>query len=71
MSDNETLAIKYFCVALAVIIATMGGCIVHRDVLKYEAVKSGVDPMAISCASGIRDNEQHVCTLIAQREARK
>ncbi len=71
MSDNETLAVKYICVALAVIIATMGGCTVHRDVLKYEAVKSGVDPMAISCASGIQDNEQHVCTLIAQRETRK
>ena len=71
MSDNETLAIKYLCVALAVIVATMSGCTVHKNVLKYEAVKSGVDPMAISCASGIRDNEQHVCTLIAQREARK
>lgn len=71
MSENETLAVKYICVALAVIVATMGGCTVHRDVLKYDAVKSGVDPMALSCAYGIADNEQHICTIIAQRETRK
>lgn len=71
MSDNETIVVKYLCAAAAVIVATMGGCTVHKNVLKFDAIKAGVDPMALSCASGISDNEQHICTLIAQKEKAK
>lgn len=71
MTDNETNAVKYLCAAAVLIVATMGGCTVHKNVLKYDALKAGVDPMALSCASGISDNEQHICTLIAQKEKSK
>lgn len=71
MTDNETNAVKHLCAAAVLIVATMGGCTVHKNVLKYDAIKAGVDPMALSCASGISDNEQHICTLIAQKEKAK
>lgn len=67
MSDNETNVMKYLCGAFAVFVLTAGGCTMHRNVLRYEAIKSGVDPMALSCASGVSDNEQHICTIIAQK----
>lgn len=71
MSDNETSAVKYFFGAFVAFVLTAGGCTVHRDVLRYDAIKSGVDPIALSCASGVSDNEQHICTIIAQKEKTK
>lgn len=71
MTDNETSVIKYACVAAVLIVATMGGCTAHRNVLKFDAIKAGADPMALSCASGVSDNEQHICTIIAQKEKAK
>ena len=71
MSDNETSVVKYLCVAAVLVVATMGGCTVHKNVLRFDAIKAGADPMALSCASGVSDNEQHICTIIAQKEKAK
>lgn len=68
MSDNETTVAKYLCVAAVLMVATMGGCTAHKNVLRFDAIKAGADPMALSCASGVSDNEQHICTIIAQKE---
>ncbi len=71
MSDNETIVAKYLCIAAVLVVATMGGCTVHKNVLRAELIKAGADPMALSCASGVSDNEQHICTIIAQKEKAK
>ena len=68
MSENETNALKYVCVAFVLMVVSMSSCTIHRDVLRFDAIKTGVDPMALSCASGVETNEQHICTIIAQRE---
>jgi hypothetical protein len=64
---DELKILKYLCIAFMVFVVTAGGCTVHRDVLKYDAIKSGVNPMVISCASGIGEKELHICTLIAEK----
>lgn len=71
---EEQFWIAFWKLALAFCfgaIVVMGGCTVRKNELKYEAIKAGVDPMAISCAAGVGTNEQHICTLIAQRGAAK
>lgn len=64
--DEQTF-IKYLCAMFITFVVTVGGCTAHRDVLRYEAIKNGADPMALSCASGVETNEQHICTIIAQK----
>lgn len=71
MSDNETSVAKYLCVAAVLMVATMGGCTVHKNVLRFDAIKAGVDPMALSCASGVESKEVYICTIIAQKEKAK
>lgn len=71
MSDNETIVVKYLCGAFVAFVLTAGGCTVHKNVLRAELIKAGADPMALSCASGVSDNEQHICTIIAQKEKAK
>lgn len=57
--------------AAALAISAMAGCTVHRDVLKYDAIKAGADPQALACANGAERDDQHICTLIAQRGVSK
>lgn len=64
---EESTVIKAVATVFCVFILTMGGCQVHRDGLKYEAIKSGVDPMALSCAVGVSERERDICMIIAKR----
>ena len=52
-------------------VATMSGCTAHKNVLRFDAIKAGVDPMALSCASGVESKEVYICTIIAQKEKAK
>jgi len=65
----ESTVIKTIATVFCVFILTVGGCTVHKNELRFEAIKAGVDPMALSCAAGINSNEQHICTIIAQRKS--
>ena len=64
---DELKVLKYLCIAFMVFMTTVSGCTVHRDILRYDAIKSGVNPMVLSCASGIDSKELHICTLIAEK----
>jgi len=68
---EESNIVKLLSIVCCVLIVVAGGCTIRKNELKYEAIKSGVDPMALSCASGVGNNEQHICTLIAQRGQQK
>ena len=70
MSD-ENLWIKAIAAVICVFILTAGGCTIHKNELRCQAIKAGVDPMVLSCAAGVNSNEQHICTLLAQREGKK
>ena len=67
----EDTWIKAVAVVACVFILTTGGCQARKNELRFEAIKAGVDPMVLSCAAGVSSNEQHICTIIAQREVKK
>lgn len=65
------LRIKACATVACVFVLTVGGCTIRENELRHDLIKSGVDPMALSCAADIGTNEQHICTIIAQRGEKK
>lgn len=63
----ESTVAKLITVVVCVFILTAGGCEMHRNALKYEAIKAGVDPMALSCAVSVSERERDICMVIAKR----
>ena len=63
----ENNVIKALTLVACVFILTAGGCEMRRNELKFEAIKAGTDPMALSCAAGVSDKEREICMVIAKR----
>lgn len=64
---EESTVVKAVATVFCVFIVTVGGCEMRRNELKYETIKSGVDPMALSCAVSVSERERDICMVIAKR----
>ena len=67
----ESTVAKLITFVACVFILTAGGCEMRKNELKYEAIKSGVDPMALSCAVSVSERERDICMVIAKRGENK
>lgn len=73
MDGNEKFFVWIWTLVAAVLIAAMGFGTLASDLQRkamVDMVEKGADPMRVSCAFGIGQNDVSVCTLLVQQGAK-